>query len=88
MCLIQLPHRRSPERDPKAQTGLKRTEMEEVSCEARAQIPVLSQNVAGTATTTSCHSTFSRLAPLWVDWGLRGEVVMGSPVACWDMAQC
>lgn len=93
-CLIQLSQRRLlccrcdvwisqgvPERDPKAQTSLERTETEEVPCRARAQIPALSQNVAGTATTSSCHTTSSHSAPLWVDWGLHREMVMGSLVA-------
>lgn len=93
-CLIQLPQRwllccrcdvwisqGVPERDPKAQISLERTETEEVPCRARAQIPVLSQKVAGTATTNSCHTTSSHLAPLWVEWGLHREMVMGSLVA-------
>lgn len=93
-CLIQLPQRRLlccrcdvwisqgvPERDPKAQISLERTETEEVPCRARAQIPVLSQKVAGTATTNSCHTTSSHSAPLWVDWGLHREMVMGSLAA-------
>ena len=92
--LTQLPQRRSlccrcdiwssqgvPERDPKAQASLERTETEEVSCRARAQIPALSQNTAGTATTGSCHTTSSHSAPLRVDWGLRGKTVTGSLVA-------